>query len=468
MSLTREYQVAVVGGGPGGYVAALRCAQLGLKTVCIEASKTLGGTCLNVGCIPSKTLLHSSEMYQQLRHFKDLGIKVDNSMMDFDALMHDKQNVIDGLAQGVAGLLKKNRVDHIRGKAHFIDPHQLHIAQEAGASRRITADAIILATGSEPISLPNTPFDESKILSSTGALSLKQIPVTMIVVGAGAIGVELASVYSRLGTKVTIVEMLDHICPAQDSLLSKELQKILEKQGITFYLETALTSVEAKEHSVVVHMRHAKDEERIQEAEALLVCVGRRPYSAGLALEAAELATDAKGFLPVDGNFRSKQPHIYAIGDLITGPGLAHRASEEGIAVAQLIAGQKAQVNYMAIPNVIYTAPELAAVGMTEAVAVESGRAIDVGIAYFRGNARARCSHYTDGLVKIIADKKTGRLLGMHILGVQASELIATGALSMAWGATVEALGNATYAHPTLAETIKEAALHALGRPLHG
>lgn len=467
----REYDLAVIGAGPGGYVAAIRGAQLGLKTVCIEKEKTLGGTCLNVGCIPSKTLLHTTEYFAWLQQdSKEYGINCQGASIDFVKMMQRKEQVVKGLVDGIAGLFKRNGVSHIKGCARFVDAHKLEITNSdtKKSPQIIEADQIILATGSEPIPLPFAPFDEQRIISSTGALNLPAIPKKMIVIGGGVIGVELASVYRRLGTEIVIVEMLDHICPAMDESLSKALLQVLKKQGLTFRLGTKVTAIKQapKNGGVIVTV----GEEQQMQADLVLVAVGRRPYSVGLGLNEIGIKMN-RGFVDVDANFRTSLPNIYAIGDLIDGPMLAHRASEEGRVAAELIAHKTPAptINYMAIPNVIYTHPEVAALGLTEKEARDLGNGLDivVGTAYFKGNPRARCNGYTEGFVKVIGAGTQKTLVGMHIIGAQASELIAEGMIAIEKRATLEEIADSPHAHPTLSETIKEACANALGAAIH-
>jgi dihydrolipoamide dehydrogenase len=457
-----EYDIAIIGSGPGGYVAATRAAQLGFKTICIEKHKTLGGTCLNVGCIPSKTLLQTTEIYSQLRnHGKEQGIEFNQTSIDFDQMMSRKEAVVKSLTDGVAGIFKRNKVDRLHGTARFLTPYSIEVTHD-GSPIEVKAKYFILATGSEPTSLPFLPFDEKTVLSSTGALSLKNIPKKMIVIGGGVIGVELASVYQRLGTEVVIVEMLDKICIAMDEAISKALLQTLKKQGIQFYLGAKVTQANVKEGSITLQIED-QGKPVFLEGNVALVAVGRRPYSEGLDLKKIGIELDARKCVPVDGFFRTSQPHIYAIGDLIEGVMLAHKASDEGVAAVEIIAGLKPQINYLAIPNVIYTYPEAAAVGMTENEVKASGLEYLVGTAFFKGNARARCIDETDGFVKVIGEKKTHRLLGMHILGPHASEMMAEGVVAMEKALTLDELGKYSYAHPTLTESIKEAALASLG-----
>ncbi len=459
----KEFDVIVIGSGPGGYVAAVRAAQLGLKTACVEKSETLGGTCLNVGCIPSKALLESSEHYAWLQHSsKEHGVNVAEVKVDFPQMMTRKSEVVKGLTDGVANLLKKNQVERIAGEAKFISPNEIKVGNDTYKAKNF-----ILATGSEPIELPFLKFDEKQIVSSTGALSLKEIPKNLVVIGGGVIGVELASVYSRLGSKVTVIEMLDQICGTTEASVSRALQQALKKQGIEFFLPAKVVSGEKKGKQIVLTIEYNKEKKEIF-TDVVLVAVGRKPYSTGLDLKAAGVTSNERGQVPVDGLFRTSQPHIYAIGDLVDGPMLAHKASEEGYVVAEIIAGGALEINYQAIPNVVYTNPEIATVGLTEKEAKELGLEVFTGQSYFRGNARARCQGETEGLVKIVGDKASGRLVGMHILGPHASEMIGEGVVAIESKMTVKELAHATHAHPTLSEAIKEAALAAIGATLHG
>jgi dihydrolipoamide dehydrogenase len=452
-----DYDVAVIGSGPGGYVAALRASELGLKTVCIEKDPTFGGTCLNVGCIPSKALLESTEAYaffkEEAAHH---GILAKDVSYDFLKMQQRKQEIVQGLVSGISGLFKQHKVETKQGKATFISPTRIRI-QGVGGQEDIEAKQTILATGSEPTALPFLPFDEKKIVSSTGALSLPMVPKKMVVVGAGVIGVELASVYRRLGTEVTIIEMLDHICPTLDSALSKLLLQLLKKQGLQFHLGAKLLRGQQDANGVQLTVEIEGKEQRLS-ADVALIAVGRRPYSEGLSLSEIGIAT-SKGFVPVDGNFRTLIPHIFAIGDLIEGPMLAHRASIEGIAVAEIIAGKQPRLNYVTIPNVIYTHPEVATVGLTEQEAKNAGLDIKIGTSFFKANGRARCIGYAEGIVKVIAEAKSSRLIGVHMIGPQVSEMIAEASLALDQKATIEQIAGLCHAHPTLSETFHEAVL---------
>lgn len=462
----KKFDVLVIGAGPGGYVAAIRAAQLGFKTACIEKEKTLGGTCLNVGCIPSKALLQSTEYYEWMQKFsKDHGVEAAKLTVNFSQMQNRKRQVVESLVNGVAGLFKKNGVEWIQGEAQLKDPHHVDVAEGAN-HQTIEADHLILATGSEAIGLPFLPFDEKKVLSSTGLLSLESIPKKILVIGAGVIGVELASVYRRLGSEIIVIEMLDRITPTMDQAISKMLLQILKKQGLEFHLGAKV--LEGKVAKDRVKLTVEEEQKKVEyEGDVVLVAVGRRPYSQTLGLETIGIEKNRQGLVQVDSNFRTNHSNIYAIGDLIEGPMLAHRASEEGMAVAEIIAGQHPHINYMAIPNVIYTHPEVAALGMTESEAREAGLTLKVGTCLFKAIARARCAGDTDGVVKVIGEAQTGRLIGMHILGAHASEMIGEGVMAIEKNATLQEIANASHAHPTLTEGIKEACLQALGRPLH-
>lgn len=458
-----DFQILVIGAGPGGYVAAIRAAQLGFKVGCIEKTATLGGTCLNVGCIPSKALLQSSESFDWIsKSSKEQGVDVQGLSFDFAAMMKRKETIVRSLVDGVASHFKKNGISHIQGSAKFIDPYTIDVE-----GKQYTAEKIIIATGSAPIALPFLPFDETLILSSTGALSLPKVPKKMAVIGAGAIGLELASVYRRLGTEIIIIEMLDTVTPNMDSTLCKQLLQALKKRGMVFLLEAKVIGAKQSGQGVSLSVEYEKKTVTV-DADISLVSIGRKPYTQGLDLQAAGIAVDAQGMIKVDGNFFTGQAGVYAIGDVIDGPMLAHKASHEGIAVAELIAGQRPHLNYMSIPNIVYTHPEAASVGMTETEASAAGFQLMIGTSYFRGNARAHCIGDTEGLVKVIGDARSRRLLGLHILGGNASELIAEGVVALDKRASVEDLVHACHPHPTLSEAVMEACQQALGYPIHG
>lgn len=460
------YDIVVIGSGPGGYVAAIRAAQLGFKTACIEKEKTLGGTCLNVGCIPSKALLQSSEYYALMQHeAQEHGLSVNGLSYDFNKMQDRKGKIVEGLVNSVASQFKRNSVTWVPGTAKFIDPHTVRVAN-GKENQDLEAKWFILATGSEPIPLPFLPFDEKAVVSSTGALALPKPPKKLLVIGAGVIGVELASVYNRLGSEVTVIEMLDHICPAMDKAVGRMLLQVLKKQGLVFHLGAKVTQAQKKNEGVTLTVELEGKPQQFA-GDAVLVAVGRRPYTNGLGLAEAGVKVGPKGFVEVDKNLRTSQGHIYAIGDLVEGPMLAHKASEEGVVAVEIIAGLHPHINYMAIPNVIYTHPEVAAIGLTEQEALAKGLKLKIGQCLFKGNPRARCMGYMEGMVKVIGEEKTGALIGMHIIGPHASEMIGEGVIAMDKHSTLEDLARASHAHPTLCEAIHEASLLALGRAIH-
>ncbi|MDX8431781.1 MAG: dihydrolipoyl dehydrogenase [Candidatus Algichlamydia australiensis] len=451
-----EYDLVVIGAGPGGYVAAIRAAQLGLKTACVEKDPNLGGTCLNVGCIPSKSLLHSSELYHQILHgASDHGIDA-KPTLDFNKMMMRKKGVVERFNRGIEMLFQKNGVTKIIGEGRFKDANTLEVNGE-----EIKAKNFLIATGSEPTPLPFLPFDEKQVLSSTGALALTEVPKKMVVIGAGVIGVELGSVYARLGTEVEFVEFLDRVCPPLDATLSKEFKKILEKQGLKFRLSTKVTEAKV-EKEVTLQFENGES----VTAEKVLVCIGRKPYTKNVNLAALGIETN-RGMIPINGRFQTSAANIYAIGDVVDGPMLAHKASEEGVAVAEIIAGENPHLNYLAIPSVVYTFPEVAAVGFTEEELKERQVKYKVGSFPLKANSRAVAVGEEEGLVKILADETTGILLGMHIIAPHAGELIHEGALAIEKRATVFDLANCSHAHPTLAEAIKEAALSIVKKAIH-
>lgn len=451
------FDVVVIGSGPGGYVAAIRAAQLGLKVACIDKRKELGGTCLNIGCIPSKTLLHATELYWKMSHESEkYGLKCECSY-SLKEMMARKQKIVTSFNEGIGALFQKNKITFFPGSAKLISPTLVQVAGEQIGSKNI-----ILATGSEPASLPFLPFDEKKIVSSTGALSLSKVPERLLVVGAGVIGVELGSVYSRLGSKVEFIEFLDRICPTLDPSLSKELQKILTQQGMTFRLSTKVTGAEITSNEVILRI----GQEKLQ-GDVVLVAIGRKPYTQNLGLEAVGITPTPQGTIPIDARFRTSVSTIYAIGDIVDGPMLAHKAMEEGVAVAEIIAGHNPVVNYLAIPNVIYTSPEVAAVGLTETEASNLGLTPKTGMFPFKINSRAKCTGEEEGFVKIVSDSATDAILGVHIIGAHASELIAEGALAIQNRLTTLDLAHTPHAHPTLSEALKEAALGVHHRSLH-
>lgn len=460
--MAEEFDVVVIGSGPGGYVAAIKAAQLGLSVACIEKYPAFGGTCLNVGCIPSKALLHATEMFHKIKHKgKELGILAKELSYDFPLMMENKAKVVSSFNLGISSLFKKNKVTSFTGVASFVDPYTVEVE-----GKQIKGKNFILATGSKPTPLPFLPFDEKKILSSTGALSLQKPPKKMLVIGAGIIGVELGSVYARLGTEVVFLEFLDRICPTLDVEVSQSFQKLLEAQGLTFHLQSKVTKGKAFDKGVQIFAEVNGKEEEFT-ADCVLVAVGRRPYSEGLSLEKIGIEQDKRGFVTIDSSFRTNLSHIYAIGDLVDGPSLAHKAEEEGIAVAEILSGQSPKIEYMAIPSVVYTDPEVAAVGLTEKEAKEKNLTITVVKFPFKANSRARAIHESDGFVKLIIHKETSLLLGMHILGPHAGELIMEGVLAITHKLTVQKLAHSCHAHPTLSEAIKEAALMGFSKAIH-
>jgi dihydrolipoamide dehydrogenase len=464
-----EFDVVVIGSGPGGYVCAIRAAQLGLKVACIEKRATLGGTCLNIGCIPSKAMLQSSEKYHEATSgLAVFGVKVGKVELDLGALMAHKDKVVSDNVNGVAFLFKKNKIEWVKGSATIKGAGQVAVALADGNTRLLACKNIVIATGSDVMSLPGITIDEKTIVSSTGALALPKVPASMVVIGGGYIGLEMGSVWQRLGAKVTVVEFLDRILAGMDGEVSKQMQRILAKQGMAFKLSTKVTAAKPGKDGVALTLEPAAGGAAEQlKADVVLVSVGRRPTTDGLGLAEAGVAVDNKGRVTIDEHYRTNVAGIYAIGDVIAGPMLAHKAEDEGVAVAEIIAGQKGHVNYDAIPGVVYTWPEAAAVGQTEEQVKAAGIAYKVGKFPFTANGRARAMAMTDGFVKVIADKATDRVLGVHIVGADAGHLIAELALAMEFGATAEDIGRTCHAHPTLSEAVKEAALAADGRPIH-
>ena len=467
MAAAEAFDLIVIGAGPGGYVAAIRAAQLGMKVACVEKRAALGGTCLNVGCIPSKALLESSELYQQAREkLGDHGVQVGSVKLDLKTLMARKDKVVGELTRGVAGLLKKNKVTAVQGTARLVSPTEVEVSGE-GAPRRLSAPRILIATGSDAATLPGVAFDGKQIVSSTEALELTKVPKHLIVIGGGVIGLELGSVWLRLGAQVTVVEMLPKLLGPLDAQITAQAQRILARQGFTFHLGTRVTGVERNGAQVSVAAQSATGESLSLKGDVLLVAIGRRPYADGLGAQEVGVKLDERGRIAVDADWRTSVPSIYAIGDVIAGPMLAHKASEEGVACVERMAGQHSHVVYEAIPWIVYTWPEIAWVGYGEEELKAQGREYRVGTHPFLATPRAKTMGETDGLVKVIADAKTDRLLGVLIIGPRASEMIAEAALAMEFGASAEDLAIASHAHPTLSEAIKEAALAVDKRAIH-
>lgn len=464
-----QYNVTVIGSGPGGYVAAIRCAQLGLKTAIVEKYDTLGGTCLNVGCIPSKALLDSSEHFHNAAHtFKEHGIDISEPKANLGQMIKRKGDVVKANVEGIAFLMKKNKIDVHKGVGSFVDKNTIKVTAGDGKESSITSDYVIVATGSKPTALPFAPFDKKRIISSTEALELKEVPKHLIIVGGGVIGMELGSVYARIGAKVSVVEFLDSLIPTMDGTMGKELQKATKKLGMDFYLGHKVTAIENKGKEVVLKAEPKSGGAAIElKGDYCLVSVGRRPYTDGLGLEKVGIET-VKGQIPVNDHLQTKVPNIYAIGDVVRGAMLAHKAEEEGVMVAEQLAGQKPHVNYLLIPGVVYTWPEVASVGYTEEQLKADGKAYKVGSFPYKALGRARASMDLDGLVKILADKNTDEILGVHIIGARAADMIAAGVVAMEFRASAEDVSRMSHAHPTYMEAVKEACLAATAnRPIH-
>ncbi|MDA9474193.1 dihydrolipoamide dehydrogenase [Bradyrhizobium sp. CCBAU 65884] len=462
------YDLVVIGTGPGGYVCAVRAAQLGMKVAVVEKNATLGGTCLNVGCMPSKALLHASEMFEEAGHsFAKMGVSVSSPKLDLPAMMNFKQQGIDGNVKGVEFLMKKNKIDVLKGTGKILGTGKVEVSAD-GKSQTIETKSIVIATGSDIARLKGIEIDEKRIVSSTGALSLDKVPGKLLIVGAGVIGLELGSVWHRLGAEVVVVEFLDRILPGMDGEIAKQFQRILEKQGFAFKLGAKVTAVDSSGKTLKATIEPAAGgAAETLEADVVLVCIGRVPYTDALGLKEAGVALDNRGRVQIDPHFATSLKGVYAIGDVVAGPMLAHKAEDEGVAVAEIIAGQAGHVNYDVIPGVVYTTPEVSSVGKTEEELKQAGVAYTVGKFPFTANGRSKVNQTTDGFVKILADAKTDRVLGVHIIGREAGEMIHEACVLMEFGGSAEDLARTCHAHPTRSEAIKEAALAVGKRAIH-
>ena len=463
------YDLVIIGSGPGGYVCAIRAAQLGMKVAVVEKDATFGGTCLNVGCIPSKALLHASELFEEAGHlFGRMGIGVGTPKLDLPAMMKFKDEGVDGNVKGVAFLFKKNKIESLRGIGQIAGTGMVEVKGADGKTQMLDTKAIVIATGSAVAPLRGVTIDEKRIVSSTGALVLDKVPQRLLIVGAGVIGLELGSVWRRLGAEVVVVEFLDHVLPGMDGEVGRQFQRLLEKQGIKFHLSSKVTAVDSSGANLKVQIEpSAGGSGQTIEADVVLVAIGRVPYTEGLGLETVGVQKDNLGRVIVDENFATHAPGIYAIGDVIAGPMLAHKAEDEGVAVAEILAGQAGHVNYDVIPNVVYTEPEIASVGKTEEELKQAGVAYKTGKFPFTANGRAKVNLHTDGFVKILADARTDRVLGVHIVGTDAGNMIAEAAVAMELGAAAEDIARTCHAHPTLIEAVKEAAMAVDKRSIH-
>jgi dihydrolipoamide dehydrogenase len=463
------YDLVVIGTGPGGYVCAIRAAQLGMKVAVVEKDATLGGTCLNVGCMPSKALLYASEMFEEAGHsFAKMGVSVPAPKLDLPSMMNFKQQGIDGNVKGVEFLMKKNKIDVITGKGKILGTGRVEVAGNDGQTQIVETGNIVIATGSDVAKLKGVEIDEKRIVSSTGALSLDRVPERLLVVGAGVIGLELGSVWHRLGAQVTVVEFLDRILPGMDGEVAKQFQRMLEKQGFAFRLGTKVTGVDTSGKTLIAHIEPAAGgKAETLEANVVLVAIGRVPYTDGLGLKEAGVALDNHGRVQIDAHFATSVKGVYAIGDVVAGPMLAHKAEDEGVAIAEILAGQAGHVNYDVIPGVVYTTPEVSSVGKTEEELKQAGVAYTVGKFPFTANGRSKVNQTTEGFVKILADAKTDRVLGVHIVGREAGEMIHEAAVLMEFGGSAEDLARTCHAHPTRSEAIKEAALAVGKRAIH-
>ncbi|MEM7223568.1 MAG: dihydrolipoyl dehydrogenase [Pseudomonadota bacterium] len=464
-----SYDLVIIGGGPGGYVAAVRAAQLGLKTACVEKRGSLGGTCLNVGCIPSKALLHSSEKFAEAeKHLAAQGIEMAGLTLNLGAMMARKDKVVVDLTKGIEFLFKKNKVDYIKGTGSIPKAGEVAVALADGGNQTLTTKNILIATGSESMPLPGVDVDEKRIVTSTGALELSEVPGHMVVIGAGVIGLELGSVWSRLGAKVTVIEFLDRILPGMDAEICKQTERILKKQGLKFQLGQKVTGATQSDAGVSLTVEPVKGGDAKQvEADVVLVSIGRRAYTEGLGLDKLGIEIDNRGVIQVDEHFQTNVPGIYAIGDCVPGPMLAHKAEEEGVICVEMMAGQSGHIDYNLVPGVVYTWPEVAGVGQTEEQLKEAGADYKVGKFAFMANSRARATGDTDGVVKILADAHSDKVLGVHIVGPLAGDLLAEAVIAMEFGATAEDIARTCHAHPGMGEAVKEAALAVAGRAIH-
>lgn len=460
-----EYDVIVIGSGPGGYVCAIKCAQLGMKTAVVEGRESLGGTCLNIGCIPSKALLHTSErFYESKNYFQDMGIDITTPKVNLKSMMKHKTSVVEANTQGIEFLFKKNKIDWLKGWGKIVDEGTVQVGK-----KKYQAANIIIATGSDVVSLPNITIDEKKIVSSTGALELTKVPKSLVVIGGGVIGLEMGAVWSRLGAKVTVVEFLDRILPGMDKDCAKEMQKILEKRGMDFKLSSKVTKAKTGKDGVALEIEPASGDGKAEKmkADIVLVAVGRKPFTDGLGLDKVGVEMDERGRIKVGECFETNVDGIYAIGDVIAGPMLAHKAEEDGVVLAEMLAGQSGHVNYNLVPGVVYTHPEVASIGYLEEDLKEKGIEYKVGKFPYSANGRARAMKVTEGFVKILTDAKSDKILGCHIIGAEAGTLIHEVATVMEFGGSAEDLARTCHAHPTLNEVVKEAALAAFDKPLH-
>ena len=464
--MAEKFDVVVIGGGPAGYVCAIRSSQLGLKTACVESRGTLGGTCLNIGCIPSKSLLNLSETFHQAKNFGKIGIEIGEVKLNLEKMMRNKDKAVTVLTKGVEFLFKKNKVTYLKGMGSIINEKTVSVLDNDNKLKKIETKNIVISTGSEAVPLPGVTFDEKRVLSSTGALNISKVPQKMIIIGGGYIGLEMGSVWSRLGSDVEVIENLDHITPGLDREISIEFMKILKKQNIKFNLNTKVEKISKNEDGLEIYTTDISKNEKIFKADVCLVAVGRKPYTKNLNLDRMGIKSE-KGRIKVNNKFQTNIDNIYAIGDVIDGPMLAHKAEEEGIAVAELIAGQAGHVNYDLIPGVIYTSPEVAYVGKNEEELKKINQEYKVGKFPFIANSRAKAIDKPDGFVKILADKKTDKVLGVHIIGPHAGEMIAEMSVAMEFGASSEDIARTCHAHPTFSEAIKEAALSVDKRQIH-